>query len=809
MNHTKRSGKITPWLAALFLSTLIGLIGAPAPAQQAKPAAPPDKVYEISATVETEPVPSASDAADDPAIWVHPTDPAKSTIIGADKDGGLAVYDLSGKQIQYLPDGRMNNVDLRADFKLGRQRVALVTAGNRTDNSIAIYRVNPATRRLENVAARKLTTLAVYGSCMYRSRKTGKLYYFVNSKQGAVEQWELFDNKSGKVDGRKVRSFAAGSQTEGCVADDELGHFYLGEENVAIWKYGAEPEAGDARTPVDKVHPDGHLVSNIEGLTIAYGKNGAGYLIASSQGNSTYVVYRREQGNQYVKTFKLVAGAGIDDVSETDGIDCTTASLGPAFPQGVFVAQDGANDNGNQNFKLAPLHLILDGAANASAREHRQSPAPATAQIDLADKLPPALREQGRALLNEKNDQRRASLASDLARKDAAATLEFLLAVLESDPAAVVRNAIIDRLGAQPHPQVKQALTQLATTDADAGVALRALDKLRAQQMRELGRLLARRMELARQNHDTAGWNALAQEHERWISLTRGTMLPAFLRVPPATFSLKPLDQPVRVVTLGDFGHGAAENRQLAGEPQKQVAAAMLQAHRQTPFDFALTLGDNFYPVGMESPGDARWQTLWSQLYDPLGVKFYVSLGNHDWGHVDSPAAEILYSQQSASWRLPAPYYSFTAGPVQFFALDTNEVSEAQLLWLKDELAKSRARWRVVYGHHPIYSAGQHGDNPTLIAKLLPVLKDRVDIYFAGHDHDLQHLKPEGGVHFFVNGGGGAGIRKIEPGPRSLFALSAYGFAAIEADAKALAVKFIGTDLRTLYEYTLAKGDVP
>jgi hypothetical protein len=208
----------------------------------------------------------------------------------------------------------------------------------------------------------------------------------------------------------------------------------------------------------------------------------------------------------------------------------------------------------------------------------------------------------------------------------------------------------------------------------------------------------------------------------------------------------------------------------------------------------------------MHSPADARWQTLWRELYDPLKLKFYVTFGNHDWGSADSPAAELLYARQSPSWVMPAPYYTYTAGPVQFFALDTNEVSELQLTWLRGELAKSTARWKVVYGHHPIYSAGQHGDGKTLIAKLLPVLKDRVDIYFAGHEHDMQHLQAEGGVHFFINGGGGAKIREIKPNERSLFAKSAYGFSTLEADHDKIVVKFIGTDLSELYQYTVTKA---
>jgi 3-phytase len=313
----------------------------------------------VNATIETAPVASGGDAADDPAIWVNPKDPSQSTIIGTNKQGGLGVYALDGKQLQYLSDGLMNNVDLRAGFLLGGQEVALVAAGNRADNSIAIYRVNASTRMLENVAARKIVTIPAYGSCLYRSRKSGKLYYFVTSKSGEAEQWELSDNGGGKVNAKSVRRFKVGTQLEGCVADDELGHLYIGEEAVGIWKYGAEPDSGENRVQVDRAGAGGHLVADVEGLTIAYGKDGTGYLIASSQGNNSYVVYRREQNNAYVKSFSITASNGIDGVEDTDGIDVSMANLGPAFPQGVFVAQDGINDKGNQNFKLVPLQFII------------------------------------------------------------------------------------------------------------------------------------------------------------------------------------------------------------------------------------------------------------------------------------------------------------------------------------------------------------------------------------------------------------------------------------------------------------------
>ncbi len=306
------------------------------------------RILEVAAAVETEPVNTGGDSADDATVWVNPSDPAQSLVIGTNKKRGLVVYDLTGKEIQSLADGEMNNVD---------NRDTLVTASNRSNNSIAIYRINTETRRLENVAADEIKTIEAYGSCMYKSSKTGRLYYIVTSKQGVVEQYELFDTGKG-VSAKRVRQIKVGSQLEGCVADDELGYLYVGEEDVGIWKYSAEPDAEPVRKEVDRARPGGSLVADVEGLTIAYGSDGKGYLIASSQGNSTFAIYRREGDNTYVKSFRIVAG-NIDQVTETDGIHVTTANLGSQFPQGVFIAQDGTDDKGKQNFKLVPWQLIV------------------------------------------------------------------------------------------------------------------------------------------------------------------------------------------------------------------------------------------------------------------------------------------------------------------------------------------------------------------------------------------------------------------------------------------------------------------
>src|SRR5262245_11759658 len=268
------------------------------------------------------------------------------------------------------------------------------------------------------------------------------------------------------------------------------------------------------------------------------------------------------------------------------------------------------------------------------------------------------------------------------------------------------------------------------------------------------------------------------------------------LQVAPPLFSLKPGGQPIRVLAFGDFGDG--------GQGQKEVALAMLAYHRQRPFDFAITLGDNFYNKGMRSVDDPRWKTRWDQLYDPLGIQFYATLGNHDYGFRQSPEAEMLYSKKSPSWRMPATYYTYTAGWVQFFATDSQKMTSDQLEWLQKELSSSTSRWKVVYGHHPIYSHGYHGSTPELIRDLLPLIKERVDVYLSGHDHDMQHLKPEGNLHFFVSGSGGK-LRRTRPGPRSLFAMGALGFAVLEADAGSAKMTFVSKTLKPLYEYTLKK----
>ncbi|PQM28854.1 3-phytase [Sphingopyxis lindanitolerans] len=330
-----------------------------------RPAAPAPATMPLAlATVETVPVETGGDAADDPAIWINPADPAQSVVIGTQKQSGLYVYGLDGKVLQYLPDGRMNNVDLRSGFRLGGRDVTLVTASNRTTKGISIYALDPATRKLTDVADGLQDTgfADPYGLCMYRSAKTKKSYVFVNQTDGKMRQWELVATPAGKVRATLVRDLPFASQVEGCVADDEAGMLYTGEEDVGIWREGADPRGGPARTMLAKIADNPALKDDMEGMGLYAMAGGKGYLVVSSQGNDSYAVFRREGDNAYVGSFRIGAdmAAGIDGVSETDGLDVSSLAAGPNFPHGLMVAQDGRNVSPpeNQNFKLVPWERV-------------------------------------------------------------------------------------------------------------------------------------------------------------------------------------------------------------------------------------------------------------------------------------------------------------------------------------------------------------------------------------------------------------------------------------------------------------------
>jgi len=319
----------------------------------------------VTATVETAPAHNTGDAMDDTAIWIHPTNPALSTVIATDKavGGGLVVYDMSGNELFFYADGRLNNVDVRYNFPLGGASVALVGATNRDANRIDFYKVNDSDRSLTKVGSVSTAAkiLVPRGFALYHSPDSGKYYAFVTDRNsGVIAQYEL-NGATGSVTGAFVREFSNGGPSEGLAADDELKRLYSAQEDIGgIWRYGAEPGDGAVRVLVDSTTENGgNLTQDVKGVSIYYGTGGTGYLLAASQGNGTFQVYRRGD-NAYLGAFKIVAGNGIDEVTGEDGIDLTNFPLGPGFPQGVFISQDTANPGGNQNNKLVPWQSIAN-----------------------------------------------------------------------------------------------------------------------------------------------------------------------------------------------------------------------------------------------------------------------------------------------------------------------------------------------------------------------------------------------------------------------------------------------------------------
>ena len=267
-----------------------------------------------------------------------------------------------------------------------------------------------------------------------------------------------------------------------------------------------------------------------------------------------------------------------------------------------------------------------------------------------------------------------------------------------------------------------------------------------------------------------------------------------------------PADRPLHVVAFGDFGSGRPE--------QRETADAISRRHAAQPFDLGLTMGDNFYRCGVKSVTDAKWKTRWEDLYTPLGVPFYATLGNHDYGHPDviclftpgSPGAQVEYTKHSKSWRMPARYYTYVAGPVRFIAIDTEGWTDRQLAWIGEVLRKSAGepgvRWRVVYGHHPIFTSGVHINQRRIGAlrrHLLPVLMaGGVDLFIAGHDHDMERLHADG-MDFLIAGGGGAKIRKIgKLETPSVFSAVSNGFLELHATNTELTAQFLNLKLEPL-----------
>lgn len=450
---------------------------------------------------------------------------------------------------------------------------------------------------------------------------------------------------------------------------------------------------------------------------------------------------------------------------------------------------------------LLVASALLSTPAVAQGRVYGPAGRPPRRTLDsLIRALPESLQERARTMVESDSVDARALAGNRLADRPEATT--FLFNVVPYDPAPKVREYSIMNVYAYPHmhgnPFVRSTLEWMAVEDPDTAIAKRAFNMLRAFSIRPIRQLADERMKHARTLGDSAV-AATAGLEEAWITADHGWMLPSYLRAAPPVFSASPPRRPIRVLAFGDFGTGAPS--------QLEAAAAMRAYHAKHRFTFGVTLGDNFYPEGVDSPQDPRWRTQYEALYSPMGVKIYASLGNHDEYNGETPLAEMLYAFQSPTWRMPAQNYTFTAGPAQFWAIDGADMTEAQLRWLRASLEKSQARWKIVYGHYPLYSSTDRGgQDGHLAGKLLPVLQGRANVYVAGHHHSMQHLKPIGTLNLIVAGSGGAGNYGVdEQDPRVLFARSTHGFSVLEVTEKALTLRFVDTKGKELYAATIPR----
>ena len=310
-----------------------------------------NKIPNVPALVETTPVKTQGDAADDPAIWVHPIDAQKSLILGTNKKRGLYVYNLQGEEVQELLVQRVNNVDVRQGFTHKGQPADIAAASQRDRSSIALFHINPNNGLLTTVNEIKTGLDNVYGLCMYKGINQ-HIYVFINDQDGRFEQWQIVDSQSG-WQGKLVREFAVASQPEGCTVDESQQRLFLGEENHALWTLGAEPNTSTNMEMISKVGDV--LTADIEGMEIYVGKN-KNWLVVSSQGNDSYVVFEAQAPYKAVGEFRvgINPSISIDGASETDGLTVSSVNFGERFPDGLLVVQDGRNfmPEENQNYKL-------------------------------------------------------------------------------------------------------------------------------------------------------------------------------------------------------------------------------------------------------------------------------------------------------------------------------------------------------------------------------------------------------------------------------------------------------------------------
>ncbi|UAB79724.1 phytase [Erythrobacter sp. SCSIO 43205] len=312
-----------------------------------------DPAVSVSATAQTEPVGTANeDAADDPAIWRNKSDPAASLIVATDKKAGLYVYDLEGNVRSFLRAGLLNNVDL-ITLDDGMVLVAASDRGDPVNAKILLASLDTTTGTLSEITRVDAGQGEAYGFCMGETLEDGSVTMYSPIKDGRIALNIVKRDADGWSS--ETNTFASvPTQPEGCVFDPRTRSLYVGEEVAGIWRFDVDTGEGDLVAAVDNKT----LVADVEGLALApEGKDG-GYLVASSQGDNAYAVYALPD-MKAVGRFRIGESA-VGSAEETDGIELALGDFGPAYPNGLFVAQDGDNRPEAQNFKMVSWQSILE-----------------------------------------------------------------------------------------------------------------------------------------------------------------------------------------------------------------------------------------------------------------------------------------------------------------------------------------------------------------------------------------------------------------------------------------------------------------
>ncbi|MGD9968605.1 MAG: phytase [Hyphomonadaceae bacterium] len=355
------------WVAGLIVTLGLGACSPPLTGEETDASDAPEMAVgvgtPVASAVETVAVGTANaDAADDPAIWVDPNDSSRALIFGTDKKAGLYVYALDGSVHQQIDGGMPNNVDLRDGFVVQGREQVLIAASDRSPQrfGIALFLLDPETLQTRYWGVLPVDLTEPYGLCL--GRRGDAFIAIIDGTDGEVRQLRISANAQGAPAAVEERRFGVGSQTEGCVVDDQTGYVYIGEEARGIWRYSIDP-AATARTRIATA-PSEQITPDVEGLALMRDGERT-WLIASSQGDSSFPVWSVEGAEPvYRGRFSPTNANGIDAVTGTDGVAAMSGPVG-AFASGLVVVQDDLDEapgvtGERQNFKLVDWAAIRD-----------------------------------------------------------------------------------------------------------------------------------------------------------------------------------------------------------------------------------------------------------------------------------------------------------------------------------------------------------------------------------------------------------------------------------------------------------------